>query len=97
MIERKIETFLHIISEPGDATRYDYGVFRTGPDDFSFMPIGSTFRFPQRLNFYDVCDIVSVDQCTEMAEAHGCNAYTLFECIRRVKELHVSLPTKCPF
>lgn len=97
MIERRLESFLHIISEPGDATRYDYGVYQTGPDDFSFMPIGSTFVFPQRLNFYDVVDIVSVDQCSDKAKALGCNPYTLFECIRRVKELHAKLPSPCPF
>lgn len=73
---------IHITSEPGDGTRYDYFVYRDGPDEFCFMPARSTFRFPQRLNFFkDVDeDIIAVHE--------RCNPFTVKECLRVMKELH---------
>jgi len=74
-----------IESEPGDATRYSYFVHRDGPDEFCFMPKRSTFRFPQRLNYWDVKDI-SEENLMELAKKENCNPHTLAECIRTVKE-----------
>lgn len=76
---------IHIISEPGDGTRYDYLVFRDGPDEFCFMPARSTFRFPQRLNFYEACAGYPIHL---LAVEHNCNPWTIVECIRIIKELH---------
>lgn len=78
---------LHIISEPGDGTHYDYLVFRDGPDEFCFMPARSTFRFPQRLNFYAV-QSVEESAIPLLAVEHNCNPCTIIECIRVMKELH---------
>ena len=73
-----------IVSEPGDATRYDYYMAQDYYD-FTFMPCKSTFRFPQRLNYYHVQDLTE-EELVEMAEKHNCNPWTLKECIRSINE-----------
>ena len=78
----------HIISEPGDCTRYDYFVYRDGTDNFCFMPCKSTFRFPQRLNYYDAQDFKKDIDNSYKAVELGCNIWTLKECIRTMEELH---------
>ena len=89
-----------IVSEPGDRTRYEYMVYRDGPDEFCFMPMKSTIRFPQRLNYYSVDNLpknaTELNEedtpgriaITELAKEEDCNVYTLMECIRTVKILH---------
>lgn len=72
----------HIVSEPGDATRYDYFVARDGPDEFVFMPYRSTFRFPQRINYYERENLAPI------AEQANCNIHTVAECVRTIEELH---------
>ena len=93
-------TFL-IVSEPGDATHYEYMVYRDGPDEFCFMPTISTFRFPQRLNYYAVEDMpitrkelleihhpIDQEPVFKLANDENCNVNTLMECIQTVKSLH---------
>ena len=75
----------HVVSEPGDLTRYDYFVYRD-TDEFSFMPSGSTFRFPQRLNYYHV-ENLSQEEIVILSNIEQCNPSTLMECIRTMKEL----------
>jgi len=83
------EVFL-VISEPGDATLYDYFVFRDGPDNFCFMPRKSTFRFPQRLNWWEIEkwgekweeEIIGV-----IAKRENCNPFTVKECVRTMQEI----------
>lgn len=81
-----------IISEPGDMTRYDYIIVNLGNGEFSIAPYGSTFKFPQRLSYYDIQDIESVNDCIEYIKNDidnfvGVNPYTLFECVSCIKEL----------
>lgn len=45
--------WFHVISEPGDATRYDFLVTKDY-DNFLIVPYGSSFKFPQRINKYDI-------------------------------------------
>ena len=78
---------IHIVSEPGDGTRYDYLVYRDGPNEFCFMPARSTFKFPQRLNFYEV-QSAKESAIHLLAVEHNCNPWTIVECIRIMKELH---------
>jgi len=80
-------TVHHIISEPGDATRYDYLVNLTGLDEYSFAPVGSTFRFPQRLNYWEVLSLTE-EQLLELAKEEHCNPWTLKECIRFIMTNH---------
>lgn len=77
-----------VISEPGDATRYDY-IVHNGGDDFHFMPRGNNFRYPQTLNYWDVKDITDMNNIKlhVLAKEHGVNAFTLMECIRTIKEI----------
>ena len=77
----------HIISEPGDLTRYDYIMTHDGPDEFIFAPMGNTFHYPQRLNYWDVKDVSSVEECIPIAEKEHCNPHTVLECIHAIKEL----------
>lgn len=78
-----------IISEPGDATRYHY-IMYADYNDYSFMPIRNSFRYPQRLNWYDVKNLVSdvngkfSQEMFDIAEKENCNPYTLSECIRSI-------------
>ena len=78
---------VHIISEPGNGIRYNYLVFRDGPAEFCFMPARSTFRFPQRLNFYDV-QSAEESAIHLLSVEHNCSPWTIIECIRVMKELH---------
>lgn len=45
-----------IISEPGDMTRYDY-ILINDYDEYMIMPYKSGFRFPQRINYYNINNI----------------------------------------
>jgi len=84
------DTIYHVISESGNSIIYDYFVYQN-EEDFCFMPCESTFRFPQRLNFYDIpkitvnfYDIPKITDSAEMlklAEIEKCNSETLKECI----------------
>ncbi len=84
-----------IVSKPGDATIYEYMVYRDGPDEFCFMPMRSTFRFPQRLDYFEVVEMptsreqmMKSKELFEMANELNCNPNTLMECIRTIKILH---------
>lgn len=46
------ELVLHITTEPGDGTRYDFFMMQDGPDEYTFAPGRTTFIIPQRLNAY---------------------------------------------
>jgi len=80
-----------IISEPGDMTRYDYIIVNLGNGEFSIAPYSSTFRFPQRINYYDIENIKSVDDCVDYLYGKECtdniNPNTLFECVNCIKEI----------
>lgn len=75
----------HVLSEPGDATRYNYIVFEDY-DNYSFMPCKNSFRYPQRLNYWDIKDLDEGEEI-KVAEETMCNLFTLRECIRTIKEL----------
>ena len=80
----------HIVSEPGDMTRYDYIIYRDGPDEFTIAPARSTFRFPQRINYYSAKAIVESDdyeKINKLAEEKGCNLFTLKEVCRTIIEV----------
>lgn len=83
-------TAKHIISEPGDATRYDYIVAVAGPDEFVFAGYNNTFAYPTRINYWDVRTVTDVhdEVVTRLAEKYQCNPWTVMECIRTVKELY---------
>ena len=75
----------HILSEPGDMTRYDYFVYEDC-DEYCFMPCNNTFRYPQKLNYWDT-KILTEDQLMALAKKENCNPSTLRECIDTIKSL----------
>ena len=75
---------MHVVSEPGDMTLYDYFVYQDH-DDFMFMPGKSTFKFPQKLNYWDIEDIETWQDATKLNI--DVNPHTLLECIRTIKEM----------
>jgi hypothetical protein len=85
-MKRMVETVAYrVVSEPGDCTRYDYLVFRKGWD-FYFVGIESKFPFTAVMNCWEIehadkQDIVSI------AERYDCNACTVMECMRTIKEI----------
>lgn len=74
----------HIVSEPGDGTRYDY-IMIIHDNEYLFVSYENDFRYPQRLNYYDVVDL-SEEEMFALANQKICNFYTLAECIRSIKE-----------
>ncbi len=80
------QQLFQVESEPGDCTRYSYFFFRDGPSKFIFMPCDNTFRYPQRLDYYDVVDLTK-EQLLRLAQEEHCNPCTLYECIETIKEV----------
>lgn len=90
MSQRKIsnEKIVRVVSEPGDATRYDYYVMKDGPDNYIFAPCRSTFRFPQRINYYEGVNARNDDAALdEIADREFCNPWTVRECIEAMIEM----------
>lgn len=84
---------MRIISEPGDMTRYSYLICRDGPSEFTFAPIASTFRFPQRMDIFEARKIVAETPgqltedsktCLKKAEEEQCNPNTVLECAKAI-------------
>ena len=84
LIKERPGLMYQVTSEPGDMTQYDFFVYRDGPDEFCFMPRRSTFRFPQRLNWYDY-KAVKDEDLIRLSEEFNTNPHTLKECIRIMK------------
>jgi len=93
---QKCENALHIISEPGDSTHYDYVVIKTCETCFKFFAYDNEFEYPPRLEYYQVKNINTERDAVmflrEMTAYFGgiwskVNPYTLLECVRTVKEL----------
>lgn len=82
------EGIFHVMSEPGDMTRYDYFVYYDGHNDFCFMPKISTFRFPQRLDSFDAAIINSdYEKLLNLATIENCNLHTLKECVDTILKI----------
>ena len=80
----------HIVSEPGDFTRYDYVVIEHF-DEYIIAPYVSTFPFPTRLLYWDIADITTLENCVEFihnTNLENVNPHTLLEVITTIKEIH---------
>lgn len=69
----------HIVSEPGDGTRYDYLCFRQH-DVFYFFTYYNSFSYPQHIHKSETDEM-------EIAKRWDCNPWTVKECLRTIKEL----------
>ena len=90
MKEVRTSSVLHIISEPGDATHYDYIVHRIDQDEFTIAPARSTFKFPQRINYYTAMTLLETDDeevWRKTAQDLDTNPFTLMEVCRTIKEI----------
>ena len=85
MKEIKEFTCLHIISEPGDATRYDYIIIKNG-DNYLFVPYDNEFRYPSQINKFSAIN-ADEEGIRNIADYYKCNYYTVKECIRTIIEL----------
>ncbi len=82
---------VHVISEPGDMTRYDYYIIVDG-DDYIFFTVENTFNYPRKINYYEINDIDVSNKANDekialRAAREQCNPCTLKECIRSMQEL----------
>ena len=78
---------MHIVSEPGDMTRYDYFVFQDG-DEFIFMPCRNTFNYPQRISRWDKAlkEVTVLDaSIQDIADKFRCNPHTVLECLKTIR------------
>jgi hypothetical protein len=84
------EACLHVISEPGDGTKYDFLVYRDGPDNFFITAAGGTLEYPQRLNIHDARVITEADEdeLHVQARGEGIDPFTLLEVCRTVIDIH---------
>lgn len=93
MKEKTLQLITSVTSEPGDATHYEYLVYRDGPYSFTFAPTRSTFRFPQRISAWDIPTKIDLNNdesqmvIRDVAERERCNPYTVAECMRTMREL----------
>lgn len=66
--------------EPGDMTHYHFILIRESETHFAIAPgTRSTFRFPQRMNYYDSLKIVGDEfgeLNNEISTDYGCNPHT---------------------
>ena len=70
---------IHIISEPGDSTHYDYLVLKRGYV-FHFFTYKNTFKYPEYI-------IQGQEDVEFLADEWSCNPWTIKECLRTIKEL----------
>lgn len=81
----------HIVSEPGDFTRYDYVIIEHF-DEYIIAPYVSTFTFPTRLLYWDIADIATLENCVEFISKNNnlenINPHTLLEVVTTIKEIH---------
>lgn len=90
MKEITFEEVLHVVSEPGDATRYNYIVYQE-VDNFYFCSAHGPMRYPHFINYYDVKN-ASTDTIIDLAEDQQVNPYTYAECARTAIELIENAP-----
>ena len=93
-LEIESDQIMHVISEPGDGTRYQYMVWYDGHYTFKVMGTDSDVTYPRALDYWEIKDaehapISSIQPVSmRIADDQKCNPYTVQECIRTALELH---------
>ncbi len=84
-----------VVSEPGDATRYEYLVYRDGPEEYTFTARRNQFGYPRRIRKWEIegfeDDLNSKDDVNLIniiADREGVNPHTVLECCRVIQELN---------
>ena len=85
-----------VIWEPGDCTRYEFLVIRDY-DDFLICPYKSTFKFPNKLNMYDIKNTVEKfpeishhiqEMAEELYKSEDVNPHTTVQVARAIYKLY---------
>lgn len=83
-------TCKHIVSEPGDATRYDFLVIEYY-GDYKIVPYESTFKFPSYIDSIYVKSIVTIEDSIKTIDQNDAfsevNPWTLLEVCTAIREL----------
>lgn len=83
--------FIHVISEPGDFTRYDYGIVNYNGSVFIVFPLTSTFKFPTFVQRWMIDKVTDIDSSSKLIENYkdywGINPHTLLEVCNCIREL----------
>jgi len=86
----KIEV-VHVISKPGDYTKYDYLIIKQS-DTFKIVGYGSIFAFPDILEYCNIVEIETLEHCIEHIKANSdlanISPHTLLEVVTTIKELY---------
>lgn len=88
--DETLEIF-HVITEPGDATRYDFILVRRG-DEFTIAPCRSTFKFPQSFNKWVIRNVGEDtvgehDYIIRKSNEYNCNPHTVKACIDVIRSI----------
>ena len=92
-IKKVAPNIYRVRSEPGDATRYDYLIYRDGPNEYTFAPTRSTFNFPQRMHIFAAANILESEQpvyseaAQMITKEFNANPFTVTECARAIVEI----------
>ena len=79
----------HVVSEPGDCTRYDFLVHLKG-DTVIVSPYNSTFKFPENLDIFDIENITTLELAIQYCGNFGrdLNPHTLLEVCNSVRAIY---------
>ena len=92
----------YVVSEPGDMTQYNYLAYYHGGGHYHFMPLKSSFKFPQIISIQEIPSsfegkdlfdrsLCNTPEIVKIAEDNNCNPNTVLECIRTIIDLDVNL------
>lgn len=79
----------HVVSEPGDCTRYDFLVHLKG-DTVIVSAYNSPFKFPQELHVFDIANITTIEIASQCCESFDkdLNPHTLLEVCKSIREIY---------
>jgi hypothetical protein len=87
-VNREMLNCHHVISEPGDMTRYDFYIV-TYYNDSYFFSMKNTFTYPQKINHYDIMAMSREGHpfIIKLADKYKCNPNTVLACVNAVKKI----------
>ncbi len=80
------EKIWHIVSEPGDMTRYDYYVIMNF-QEFSFVRRNNNFEYPKTINVELAKAYIQENNSCYLKGYGNCNSHTIKECCSAIIEL----------
>ena len=71
----------HVVSEPGDATRYDYYIW-FNYDEVNFISNKNNFKYPNKISKWSLIKEWEWDVIVDQSMKDNCNPHTMKECFR---------------